>query len=127
VDALIELQLRGGFIGIVHAMDEADVECVMRHPLPMFETDGDLIEIGKGYPHPRSLGSFPRVLGRYLRERKGAHARAGRAQDDRTGHGLMGAGGSRTGGRGREAIRTTLPTASATSSSTARRKSMAAC
>lgn len=70
VEALIELQLRGGFIGIFHAMDEADVERVMRHPLAMFETDGDLITLGKGYPHPRSLGSFPRVLGRYVRERR---------------------------------------------------------
>lgn len=70
VDALIELQLKGGFIGIFHAMDEADVERVMRHPRSMFETDGDLIEIGKGYPHPRSLGSFPRVLGYYVRERQ---------------------------------------------------------
>lgn len=69
VEALIELQLRGGFIGTFHAMDEADVERVMRHPASMFETDGDLVEIGKGYPHPRSLGSFPRVLGRYVRER----------------------------------------------------------
>lgn len=70
VEALIELQLKGGFIGIFHAMDEGDVERVMRHRLAMFETDGDLVEIGTGYPHPRSLGSFPRVLGRYVRERK---------------------------------------------------------
>lgn len=70
VEALIELQLKGGFIGIFHAMDEADVERVMRHPLAMFETDGDLIELGQGFPHPRSLGSFPRVLGRYVRERQ---------------------------------------------------------
>ncbi|MBX7187096.1 MAG: D-aminoacylase [Vicinamibacteria bacterium] len=70
VEALIELQLRGGFIGIFHAMDEADVEGVMRHPLSMFETDGDLVELGTGFPHPRSLGSFPRVLGRYVRERR---------------------------------------------------------
>ena len=70
VEALIELQLKGGFIGIFHAMDEGDVERVMRHPLAMFETDGDLVELGKGFPHPRSLGSFPRILGRYVRERK---------------------------------------------------------
>lgn len=70
VEALIELQLRGGFIGIFHAMDEADVERVMRHPLAMFETDGDLIERGRGFPHPRSLGAFPRILGRYVRERQ---------------------------------------------------------
>ena len=70
VEALIELQLKGGFIGIFHAMDEGDVERVMRHPDAMFETDGDLVELGKGFPHPRSLGSFPRILGRYVRERK---------------------------------------------------------
>lgn len=70
VEALIALQLRGGFIGIFHAMDEADVERVMQHPLAMFETDGDLIERGRGFPHPRSIGSFPRILGRYVRERR---------------------------------------------------------
>jgi N-acyl-D-amino-acid deacylase len=70
VEGLIELQMRGGFIGVFHAMDEADVEQVMRHPASMFETDGDLVEFGKGYPHPRSLGSFPRILGRYVRERR---------------------------------------------------------
>jgi N-acyl-D-amino-acid deacylase len=70
VEGLIELQMRGGFIGIFHAMDEADVEQVMRHPASMFETDGDQVEFGKGYPHPRSLGSFPRILGRYVRERR---------------------------------------------------------
>lgn len=36
----------------------------------MFETDGDLVEPGAGYPHPRSYGAFPRVLSRYVRDRK---------------------------------------------------------
>ena len=70
VDALIELQIQGGFIGIFHAMDEADVKRIMRHPLSMFETDGDLVEPSAGFPHPRSYGSFPRVLARYVREQK---------------------------------------------------------
>ena len=34
----------------------------------MIETDGDLLELGQGHPHPRSLGSFPRVFSRYVRE-----------------------------------------------------------
>ena len=68
IEALIRLQLAGGFIGIFHAMDERDVTRIMRHPLAMFETDGDLIELDKGFPHPRSLGAFPRVLSRYVRE-----------------------------------------------------------
>lgn len=68
VEALIELQLQGSFIGIFHGMDESDVERILRHPSAMIETDGDLVTPGTGYPHPRSYGAFPRVLARYVRE-----------------------------------------------------------
>lgn len=70
VEALIELQLAGGFIGIFSGMDERDIERFLRHPRAMFETDGDLVEPGSGFPHPRSYGAFPRVLARYVRERE---------------------------------------------------------
>lgn len=70
IKALIELQLKDGFVGIFHAMDEADVVRLLRHPWAMIETDGDLVGWGDGFPHPRSYGSFPRVLARYVRERK---------------------------------------------------------
>jgi N-acyl-D-amino-acid deacylase len=46
------------------SMSEDDVRTVMRSPLQMVCTDG--IVLGK--PHPRAYGSFPRVLGRYVRE-----------------------------------------------------------
>jgi N-acyl-D-aspartate/D-glutamate deacylase len=69
VEALITLQLAGGFIGIFHGMDERDVEAFLRAPGTMVETDGDLVTFGKGHPHPRSYGSFPRVLARHVRER----------------------------------------------------------
>lgn len=68
VDALIELQLAGGFIGIFHGMDERDVVRFLRHPGTMLETDGDLVTPGTGHPHPRTYGSFPRVLERYVRD-----------------------------------------------------------
>lgn len=68
VEALIELQLKGGFIGIFHGMDERDVVRFLQHPGAMIETDGDLVTPGIGFPHPRSYGSFPRVLARYVRE-----------------------------------------------------------
>ena len=68
VEALIDLQLEGGFIGIFYGMSEDDVRRIMRHPGAMFETDGDLVIPGEGHPHPRSYGSFPRVLGHYVRE-----------------------------------------------------------
>ena len=70
VEALITLQLRGGFIGIFHGMDDADVERFLTHPGTMVETDGDLVTFGRGFPHPRSYGSFPRVLARHVRERQ---------------------------------------------------------
>jgi N-acyl-D-aspartate/D-glutamate deacylase len=66
----IELQLKGGFSAIYHSMDEEDATRIMRHPLAMFETDGDPVGYGVGYPHPRSYGTFPRVLARYVRELK---------------------------------------------------------
>ncbi|MCG8466696.1 MAG: D-aminoacylase [Gemmatimonadetes bacterium] len=69
VQLAIELQLAGGFSAIYHFMDEADVERIMRHPYAMFETDGDPVGYGIGFPHPRSYGTFPRILGRYVRER----------------------------------------------------------
>ncbi|MFN8877237.1 MAG: N-acyl-D-amino-acid deacylase family protein [Gemmatimonadota bacterium] len=70
VEALIALQLDGGFIGVFTGMDERDIEQFMRHPRAMFETDGDLVTPGTGFPHPRSYGAFPRVLARYVRERR---------------------------------------------------------
>jgi N-acyl-D-amino-acid deacylase len=70
IQLAIELQLKGGFSAIYHSMDEQDVVRIMRYPLTMFDTDGDPVGYGVGHPHPRSYGTFPRVLGRYVRERK---------------------------------------------------------
>ena len=68
IDLAIELQLKGGFSAIFHAMDEQDVIRIMQHPISMIETDGDPVAYGVGFPHPRSYGAFPRVLARYVRE-----------------------------------------------------------
>ena len=70
VEALIELQLQGGFIGIFHGMAEDDVITFLRHAATMIETDGDLVRPGLGHPHPRSYGAFPRVLARYVRAQR---------------------------------------------------------
>lgn len=66
---VIEAVRRGGASGIYHAMDEQDVEAIMRHPQTMIGSDGRLVALGDGHPHPRWYGTFPRVLGRYTRER----------------------------------------------------------
>jgi N-acyl-D-amino-acid deacylase len=51
--------------GVVNfSMDEADVQRIMKHPLAMIGSDGLPHD---PHPHPRLWGSFPRVLGRYVR------------------------------------------------------------
>lgn len=50
------------------AMNEADVEAVMRFPRTMICTDSR--GVAPKQHHPRARGSFPRALGVYVRERK---------------------------------------------------------
>ncbi|HEX5830571.1 MAG TPA: D-aminoacylase [Gemmatimonadaceae bacterium] len=61
---------RGGTNAIYHVLDERDVERIMRHPQAMIASDGRLSRPGEAHPHPRAYGTFPRVLGVYVRERK---------------------------------------------------------
>jgi len=61
---------QGGCQGIFHAIDEADVERIMKHPATMIASDGEVPVFGQGNPHPRSYGTFARVLGVYVRERR---------------------------------------------------------
>lgn len=69
IPVLVDLQLEtGSFEAIFHSMDEADVIRILTSPTAMIETDGDPVGFGQGFPHPRSYGSFPRVLARYVRE-----------------------------------------------------------
>lgn len=69
-DLVIEAQLNGGASCVYFAMDEADVERIMKHPQTMIASDGRLVAPGDGHPHPRWYGTFPRVLGVYAREKK---------------------------------------------------------
>jgi N-acyl-D-amino-acid deacylase len=50
---------------VLFTMDEADVRTVMAHPTTMIGSDG--VPAGTK-PHPRLYGTFPRVLGRYVRD-----------------------------------------------------------
>jgi len=53
------------------SMSEDDVEYVLRHPAVMVGSDGYSMSPALGSkPHPRSYGTFARVLGEYVRERK---------------------------------------------------------
>jgi dihydroorotase/N-acyl-D-amino-acid deacylase len=55
---------------IYHIIDEADVKRIMAHPQTMIASDGRLNRLGDAVPHPRAYGTFPRVLGKYVREEK---------------------------------------------------------
>ena len=68
-DLVIEAQVNGGASCVFHAMHEEDVERIMQHPMTMIASDGRLVEPGNGHPHPRWYGTFPRVLGYYVREK----------------------------------------------------------
>ena len=68
-DLVMDIIERGGARAIYHAMDEADVERIMRHPATAIGSDGGVSVFGASVPHPREYGAFARVLGRYVRER----------------------------------------------------------
>lgn len=61
-----------GMVGF--AMSEDNLARILAHPLGMVCSDGGSYAVEgptrRGSPHPRGLGTFPRVLGRYVRERK---------------------------------------------------------
>jgi N-acyl-D-amino-acid deacylase len=63
---------RAGMVGF--GMREEDVERILAHPLAAVCSDGGAWApygpLSTGVPHPRTYGTFPRVLGRYVRERK---------------------------------------------------------
>jgi N-acyl-D-aspartate/D-glutamate deacylase len=50
-------------------MSEADIDTIMRQPWTMTCTDGDLVPMNVGKPHPRAYGAFARKLKRYVVER----------------------------------------------------------
>ena len=60
----------GGCSGVFHVLEEEDVQRIMAHPATMIASDGEIPIFGSGVPHPRSYGTFARVLGFYVREKR---------------------------------------------------------
>jgi N-acyl-D-amino-acid deacylase len=59
----------GATVMLCHALNNEQIlECVLSHDLCLFETDA--ITKNRGYPNPAALGTFPKILGHYVRERK---------------------------------------------------------
>jgi dihydroorotase/N-acyl-D-amino-acid deacylase len=69
-DAALWLVEQGGCQAIFHAMSEEDVVRILRHPATMVASDGEVPVFGRASPHPRSYGTFARVLGLYVREKR---------------------------------------------------------
>ncbi len=66
-------QGKGRVMAVYHMMSEDDVRWALRLPWTSVGSDaGAALEPGRpdvlGLPHPRSYGTFPRVLGRYVRD-----------------------------------------------------------
>jgi len=69
-ETAIELQSKGGCSAVYHAINEEDVVRIMKSPYTMIASDGEIPVFGQAAPHPRSYGTFARVLGVYVREQR---------------------------------------------------------
>ena len=63
-----------GSVGMIgFGMSEENTARILAHPLGMICSDGSVYApsgpLSEGSPHPRSYGTFPRVLGHYVREK----------------------------------------------------------
>jgi N-acyl-D-amino-acid deacylase len=69
-DTVMDLFSHGGAQMVFFDMSEDDVETIMKNPGVMFGSDSSVREENPAVlPHPRGMGTFPRVLGVYSREK----------------------------------------------------------
>ena len=71
-DIIIEERNQVGMVKFV--MNEDNLKRILAHPLATVGSDGNAVAnygvLGSGKPHPRYYGTFPRFLGKYVREEK---------------------------------------------------------
>jgi N-acyl-D-aspartate/D-glutamate deacylase len=57
---------------LVDSISEGDIREILRSPSALVGSDGNCVAtygtVSQGMPHPRFYGTFPRVIGRYVRE-----------------------------------------------------------
>jgi N-acyl-D-amino-acid deacylase len=76
VDAICEYLVRdkGATRVFVHAISETDIDEIIKSSTSLIGSDGNCVcktgITGQGVPHPRFYGTFPRILSRYVREKK---------------------------------------------------------
>jgi len=69
IDAAVELIREGGVGSIISFnMNDNDIATFMRRPWTMTSSDGDLVSLGRGVPHPRAFGAFARKIRKYVIE-----------------------------------------------------------
>ena len=71
--ALELMRRNGGGVGMIgFGMSEENTADILAHPLGMVCSDGGAYApygpLGEGSPHPRGYGTFPRLLGHYVRD-----------------------------------------------------------
>ncbi len=75
VEAVLSGTIKGGFSIVNFNQTEENIESIMRQPWVAVGTDGrvhaptGVLNKSIPAPHPRFYGTFPRVLGRYVREK----------------------------------------------------------
>jgi N-acyl-D-amino-acid deacylase len=59
---------------LVTSISEDDIDDIIRSPLALVGSDGNCVAtygtVSQGLPHPRFYGTFPRIIGRYVGERR---------------------------------------------------------
>ena len=69
IDTAVDL-IRGGGVSIVsYNMHDDDVETLMAQSWTMTSSDGGLVQMGEGVPHPRTYGAFARKVRLYVNEK----------------------------------------------------------
>ena len=71
-ELVVEIVEKGGCSAVYHAISEEDLVRIMQHPATMIASDAapGVPTFGRNVPHPRAYGTFARVLGVYVREKK---------------------------------------------------------
>jgi len=70
IDTAIDLLRRGGVSIVSFNMHDDDIETLMTQPWTMTSSDGGLVPMGEGVPHPRSYGAFARKIRVYVKEKR---------------------------------------------------------
>ncbi|MDP6777804.1 MAG: D-aminoacylase [Candidatus Latescibacteria bacterium] len=66
-EVVVRLAEAGHHPCIFHCLHEDDVRQLMQHPAGLVASDSHILSPDETHPHPRNMGTFPRVLGHYVR------------------------------------------------------------